>query len=74
MLENEKAREKRAGRAVTVKIVPRFGGTSVRPSVIDVWWTVDGNEKSVKFPNEGSEISHGKATRPKICFMRSGDC
>lgn len=60
VLENEWARDKRAGRAVTVKIVPRFDGSSVRPSVIDVLWTVDGNEKSLKFSNERSERHHGK--------------
>lgn len=60
VLEDEWARDRRAGTAVTVKIVPRFDGTSVRPSVIDVWWTVDGNEKSLKFPNERSERSRGK--------------
>lgn len=55
MLEDEWARDKRAGRAVAVKIVPRFDGASVRPSVIDVWWTVDGEGKSLKFPNERLE-------------------
>lgn len=55
VLEDEWARDKRAGRAVAVKIVPRFDGTSVRPSVIDVWWTVDGEGKSLKFPNERLE-------------------
>lgn len=28
--------------------------------VIDVWWIVDGKEKSLKFPNERSGKSHGK--------------
>ena len=60
VLEDEWAREKRAGKTVTVRIVPRFEGGSVRPSVIDVWWTVDDNEKSLKFPNERSERSRGK--------------
>lgn len=60
VLEDEWARNKHAGRAVTVKIVPRFDGPSVRPSVIDVWWTVDGNERSQKFPNERSERRRGK--------------
>lgn len=60
LLEEEWAREKRAGRTVMVKIVPRFDGISLRPSVIDVWWTVDGNGKSVKFNNERSERPRGK--------------
>lgn len=60
VLKDEWARDKRAGRAVTVKIIPRFDGSSARPSVIDVWWTVDGNSRSLKFPNERSEKSRGK--------------
>lgn len=59
-LEDEWARKKRGGKTVTVRIVPRFEGESVRPSVIDVWWTVDGDEKSLKFPNERSERNRGK--------------
>ncbi|WP_294292499.1 DNA/RNA non-specific endonuclease [uncultured Sphingomonas sp.] len=59
LLEDEWARDKRAGRAVSVKIVPQFGGDSVRPSTINVWWTVDGERKSVKFPNERSEKRRG---------------
>ncbi|MGR6327552.1 DNA/RNA non-specific endonuclease [Sphingomonas sp. XXL09] len=60
VLENEWAREKRDGKTVTVKVVPRFEGASGRPSVIDVRWTVDGKRKSLKFPNERSERSRGK--------------
>jgi len=60
VLEDEWARDRRTGRTVTVKIVPRFDGGSVRPSVIDVWWTVDGEEKSAKFPNRRSERNRGK--------------
>ncbi|NJR79964.1 DNA/RNA non-specific endonuclease [Sphingomonas corticis] len=59
VLEDEWAREKRGGKTVTVRIVPRFEDESVRPSAIDVWWTVDGDEKSLKFPNERSEKSRG---------------
>lgn len=59
VLEDEWAKDKRAGRAVEVKIVPRLDGASVRPTVIDVWWTVDGKEKSLKFPNERSEKNRG---------------
>jgi hypothetical protein len=55
LLEDEWAREKRAGRAVTVKIAPQFNGNSVRPSMINVWWTVDGKVKSLRFLNERSE-------------------
>jgi len=59
VIEDEWAREKRAGRAVTVRIVPRFEGVSVRPSMINVWWTVDGTKKSVRFSNERSEKHRG---------------
>ncbi len=59
LLEDEWARNKRAGRTVTVKIVPQFGSASVRPSTINVWWTVDGKENSLQFPNERSEKSRG---------------
>lgn len=59
VLEDEWAREKRAGRAVTVRIVPQFYDASVRPSKINVWWTVDGKKKTVRFSNERSEKYHG---------------
>lgn len=59
LLEDEWARDKRAGRAVTVKIVPQFSGGSVRPSTINVWWTVDGKINSLRFPNERSEKRRG---------------
>jgi hypothetical protein len=55
LLEDEWAREKRAGKRITVQIAPHFEGGSTRPSTIDVSWTVDGVEKSVKVPNERSE-------------------
>jgi len=45
---------------VTVRIVPRFPGGSARPSAIDIWWTVDGVEKSQKLPNERSERRGGR--------------
>ncbi|MBY0306825.1 MAG: DNA/RNA non-specific endonuclease [Sphingomonas sp.] len=59
VLEDEWARDKRAGRSVTVTIVPRFDSESARPSTINVWWTVDGKGKSVRFPNERSEKRRG---------------
>jgi hypothetical protein len=40
-------------------MVPRFDGGSVRPSVIDGWWTADGNRKSAKFANTRSERNRG---------------
>ena len=59
VLEDEWAKEKRAGRTVTVTIVPQFDGASVRPSKINVWWTVDGKSKSIKFVNERLEKRRG---------------
>ncbi|MFW2851059.1 DNA/RNA non-specific endonuclease [Sphingomonas sp. TX0543] len=59
LLEDEWARDKRAGRAVTVKIVPQVSSASVRPSTINVWWTVDGKTKSLRFPNERPEKRRG---------------
>lgn len=51
-LEDQWAREKRAGHRVVVKIAPVYHGASKRPAMIDVWFTVDGHEESAKFPNE----------------------
>lgn len=60
LLEDEWARDKRAGKHVTVKIVPRFDGGSVRPSAIDVWWMIDGHEESIKFRNDRTGKRNGK--------------
>jgi hypothetical protein len=59
VLEDEWARDKRTGRTVTVTIVPQFDGGSVRPSVINVWWTVDSDRKSARFANARSEKNRG---------------
>ncbi|GGB28138.1 hypothetical protein GCM10011380_17180 [Sphingomonas metalli] len=58
-LEDEWARSKRLGHAVSVKIAPEFGGTSVRPSAINVWWQVDGHKSSQKVSNETGRAHHG---------------
>jgi len=58
-LEDQWARAKRLGSAVTVKIVPHFGGTSQRPRTIDVVFTINGRENSVKLPNERAGGHHG---------------
>ncbi len=60
VLEDEWAREKRAGARVTVKISPVYGDESARPSAINVWFIVDGTLKSKKFPNERKEKMDGK--------------
>jgi hypothetical protein len=54
-LEDQWAKAKRAGKKVTVRIVPYYTRSSVRPSTIDVWFTIDGYEQSIKFPNEAAE-------------------
>nr|WP_010184573.1 DNA/RNA non-specific endonuclease [Sphingomonas sp. PAMC 26605] len=59
-LEDQWARAKRAGKNVTVKIVPSYDGMSKRPAVIDIWFTVNGHEKSVKIANEPKEKRRGK--------------
>lgn len=56
-LENQWARAKRAGKRVTVKIVPVYDGRSQRPSAINVWFRIDGDEESLNFPNESQEAS-----------------
>ena len=60
LLEDQWAREKRAGRNVTVKIVPSYDGASKRPAVINIWFTINGHEESVKLANEPKEKRHGK--------------
>jgi hypothetical protein len=59
-LEDQWAKAKRAGKKVTVKIVPYYTRSSVRPSTIDVWFTIDGYEQSIKLPNEAAEKPHVK--------------
>ncbi|WP_335307069.1 DNA/RNA non-specific endonuclease [Sphingomonas adhaesiva] len=51
-LEDEWAREKRAGKVVTVKILPVFDDGSQRPSRLEVIFFVDGRKKSVAIPND----------------------
>jgi hypothetical protein len=60
VLEDEWAREKRAGARVTVKISPVYGYESARPSAINVWFIVNRALKSKKFPNERREKMDGK--------------
>lgn len=43
-----------------VKIVPVYDGRSKRPSVIDVWFWIDGGGRSFKFSNERQETSRAK--------------
>jgi hypothetical protein len=60
LLEEEWAKARRAGKSVTVKIVPYYRGRSTRPYEIDVWFTINGRRKSKKFPNERAEKPRGK--------------
>ncbi|MDP1027677.1 DNA/RNA non-specific endonuclease [Sphingomonas sp. KR1UV-12] len=53
LVKDEWARDKRAKCAVTVRIGPRFNGELRRPSALDVRWTVNGVNKSIKFPTNG---------------------
>jgi hypothetical protein len=59
-LEDEWARAIRAGRSVMVRIVPGYEGSSRRPSLINVWFWVDGKRKSLRFPNEPQEKTRAK--------------
>ena len=60
VLEDQWAMEKRAGKRVTVRIVPTYHGASKRPAVINIWFTIKGREESIQFPNEPKEKLRGK--------------
>lgn len=59
-LEDQWARAKRAGEDVTVRIVPEFDGSSQRPAALDIWFTIDGDRKSVRFSNSSRRTRRGK--------------
>lgn len=59
-MEDEWARDRRAGREVDYLIIPVHRGSSRRPTHINVWWWVDGEERSLRFPNEPRERSRDK--------------
>jgi len=60
VLEDQWARAKSKGKSVWVKIVPTYEGKSQRPSVINVWFKIDGGEESQRFPNESGKKRDGK--------------
>ncbi len=60
VLEERWARAKRQGQIVTVRIVPEYGGTSVRPTAIKVWFVIDGHPSYRHFPNERTEKERAK--------------
>lgn len=59
-LEQQWARAKRAGKSVSVKIVPVYEGQSRRPSAINIWFWIDGDQRSLKFPNERQETDRAE--------------
>jgi hypothetical protein len=50
----------RAGQRVEVAIVPIYEGSSRRPSVISVWFWIDGVRRNLRFPNERRERTGGQ--------------
>lgn len=60
VMEDQWARELRAGHKVFVDIEPLYHGTSKRPYQINVNWEIDGERTSQKFPNEAKGKAGGK--------------
>ncbi|UZK65350.1 DNA/RNA non-specific endonuclease [Sphingomonas sp. M1-B02] len=60
VLEDEWAKAKRAGKEVTATIVPHCREGALRPFEIDVSFTVNGQKRSIKMPNERTEKRRGK--------------
>lgn len=59
-LEDQWAKALRAGKRVSVRITPRYKGTSRRPSEIDVRFNVNGKPSSLKFANERGGAYHAE--------------
>jgi LysM repeat protein len=59
-MEDGWSKELRAGKKVTVKIVPLYEGTSKRPYHLTVTWYVDGKQQVQDFPNEAKGKSNGR--------------
>ena len=51
-IEDAWARAVRSGKRVFVDIVPRYRGTSTRPQLLIVTWTIDGKKSKRRFANE----------------------
>lgn len=51
-LEDKWAKARREGRKVTVTILPRYAGGSVRPSSVEVRFVIDGVARGTTFSNE----------------------
>lgn len=59
LLEDQWARARRAGKSVTVRIIPYYDGNPTRPHEIDVLFVINGQSGSQKFHNERSENRRG---------------
>lgn len=59
-LENEWAKDMRAGKIISVRISPEYEGASKRPSNIRVTYTINGLPKFRRFANGSKGRSHGK--------------
>jgi len=59
-LEDQWAKALRTGKRVDVRIIPVYESSSRRPSLINVWFWIDGRRQSLQFPNEPLEASHAK--------------
>lgn len=59
-LEDQWATALRAHKKVTVSIVPHYKNSSMRPHEIDVSFSVNGHEESLKFSNDRGGHSHAK--------------
>ena len=51
-MEDKWAEAIRAGKKVRVKITPLYRGLSLRPHLIQVWFSIDGIEHNDDFPNQ----------------------
>jgi hypothetical protein len=59
-MEDEWAKDIRAGRKIVVDIVPNYVGTSQRPNRVRVTWYVDGQRHVEEFSNEAKGKTRGK--------------
>jgi hypothetical protein len=60
VLEDEWARAKHADKVVRIRIVPVYEGSSRRPSYLNVWFWINGEQRSLQFPNESLETMRAK--------------
>ena len=60
VLEDSWAKAKKAGKSVSVKITPHYGGSSRRPDAIEVSYTVGGRSDRIEFSDLSKGKAHGK--------------